>query len=59
MATKNKLCVLILLLGFPVGYILHAQEKITVYPEEYQDALRNPMKGFRPDLSGAGEIDPE
>ncbi len=26
---------------------------VVVYPEEYSSALRNPLKGFRPDLGGS------
>lgn len=29
--------------------VLHAQSLITVYPQEYADALSNPLMGFRPD----------
>lgn len=32
-----------------------AQDPVTVYPTEYPNALSNPLKGFRPNLSSAGD----
>jgi hypothetical protein len=34
--------------------VLQAQNLITVYPQEYPNALSNPLKGFRPDPPSAG-----
>lgn len=39
------------------SFSLMSQDTITVYPIEYSNALRNPLKGFRRNLNGAD--DPE
>lgn len=51
---KLNLCLLICLVisGF---LSLQAQDMVTVYPEEYHDALSNPLKGFRPGSKGTSK----
>ncbi len=37
------------------SFQLHAQNMLTVYPNEYPDALSNPLKGFRPEPDKAND----
>ena len=46
--SSYKLILRVLLLIFLGFSALYAQDIVTVYPEEYPDALSNPLKGFRP-----------
>lgn len=46
---RAKNIILILLLFITELSVIQAQELISVYPKEYPKALKNPLKGFRPD----------
>ncbi|HYX06578.1 MAG TPA: malectin domain-containing carbohydrate-binding protein, partial [Bacteroidales bacterium] len=52
---KKLVLLLLLFVGFSGSSLLRAQNMQTVYPREYPDGLRNPLKGFRPDLNSAGD----
>lgn len=43
----NKVSFCIFLLICSVNSIIQAQNLVSVYPQEYPDALKNPLKGFR------------
>jgi uncharacterized repeat protein (TIGR02543 family) len=52
---KFKRILILALLFFIAEFsLLQAQSLITVYPQEYSNALSNPLKGFRPDPNSAG-----
>ena len=51
---KNYLRLFIFLL-LPGSFTLMAQDTVTVYPKEYPNALRNPLKGFRQNLNDADD----
>ncbi|MBN1996611.1 DUF4832 domain-containing protein [candidate division KSB1 bacterium] len=54
MVMRKSSLLLLLCLTIAGFSALQAQNKITVYPQEYPDALSNPLKGFRPDANKAG-----
>jgi len=57
MITKIFSLLLPLYLLIQVFSFLQAQNIVTVHPEPYPDALRNPLMGFRPDPGDIGNAD--
>lgn len=57
MTTKRILILTILFALIQVFSFLQAQNLVTVYPEQYPNALRNPLKGFRPDPASVGKAE--
>ena len=51
---KNYLLIVLFLL-FAGSLAVRAQDMVTIYPNEYPNALRNPLKGFRVNLSDADD----